>query len=207
MTDPADNPLLEFLLVVLASVMGPALADPALARRAAQQAIEAYQPRDTYELIATSQILAFALTALETLRLAAPPEVSPPMKLKLRANANGLNRVASDTTHILDKIREAAAAQAEIAAWQEPEPPAPRDQPTAPPPAGQPQDRPDWAAAMNRVAARLRATTPPAASVQRTVNALWIDTLDNVAREIAQGQHQPKPGDGPRLPAERSAPR
>jgi hypothetical protein len=51
---------------------------------------------------------------------------------------------------------------------------------------------------MNRVAARLRAATPAAASVQRTVNALWIDTLDNVAQEIAQGKHQP--------PAERSAP-
>jgi hypothetical protein len=205
MTDPADNPLLEFLLIVLASVMGPALNNPALARRAAQQAIEAYQPRDPLELIATGQILAFAMTALETLRLAATPEVSPPMQLKLRANANGLNRAARDTTRILDRIREAAAAQAEIAAWQHSEPPSPPDPPAAPPPAGEPRDRPDWAAAMNRMAARLRATTPPAASVQHTVNALWIDTLDNVAQEITQARHQPKRGTPP--PAGRPAPR
>jgi hypothetical protein len=39
---------------------------------------------------------------------------------------------------------------------------------------------------MNRVAARLCAATPPASSVQRTVNALWINTLNGVAAEIAQ---------------------
>jgi hypothetical protein len=196
MTDPADHPLLDFLLAVLTAVMAPALNNVALARRAAQQAIEAYQPQGTYELIATGQILAFAMTALEALRLAAPQDVSPSMQLKLRGNANGLNRAARDTTRILDKIRETAAAQASIAAWQEPEPPAPQTQKadaptTTPPPTNEPQDRPDWAAAMHRVAAGLRASTPPAGSIQRTVNALWIGTLNGVAQEITQSKHQP----------------
>lgn len=194
MTDPADNPLLDFLLAVLASVMAPALDDLALARRAAQQAIQAYQPQGTYELIATGQILAFAMTALEALRLAAPQDLSPSMKLKLRGNANSLNRAARDTTRILDQIRQTAAAQAAMAAWQEPEPPAPQDQKAdAPATTLQPQDRPDWAAAMNRVAAGLRANIPPAASIQRTVNALWIGTLNGVAREIAATKHLPNP--------------
>ena len=188
--------MLDFLLAVLTAVMAPALNNVALARRAAQQAIEAYQPQGTYELIATGQILSFAMAALEALRLAASQDLSPSIQLKLRGNANGLNRAARDTTRILDKIRQTAAAQAAIAAWQEPEPPAPQTQKadaptTTPPPTNEPQDRPDWAAAMHRVAARLRANTPPAASIQRTVNALWIDTLNTVAQEIAQSKHQP----------------
>lgn len=184
MTDPADNPLLEFLLVVLASIMGAALNDPALARRAAQQAIDAYQPQNTYELIATGQILSFAMAALETLRLAASPDLSPAKTLKLRANANGLNRAARDNTAILDKIRQTTAAQAALAAWQQP-----AATPAAPPPATDfPNPNPAWAAAMHRVAARLRANPPPAASIDRTVNALWIDTLNTVAHEIGHAQ-------------------
>lgn len=219
MTDPADNPVLDFLLAVLTSVMAPALGNPSLARRAAQQAIEACQPQGTYELLVTGQILAFAMTALEALRLAAPQDVSPSMQLKLRGSANGLNRAARDTTRILDTARQTKAAQAEIAQWQHPEwqhpewqaskppapePPAPTDESPAEAPsthAPPANTRPfnthlDWAAAMNRVAAKLRANTPPqarlranalpAASIQRTVNALWIDTLRSVAQEEAQ---------------------
>ena len=188
MTHPADNPLLDFLLAVLASIMGSALDDPALARRAAQQAIDAYQPQNTYELIATGQILSFAMAALETLRQAASPDLSPAKKLKLRGNANGLNRAARDNTRILDKIRQTAAAETRIAAWQQPDPP---QDATAPEPKPANESHPDWAAAMNRVAARLRANPPPAASFGRTVNTLWIDTLKTVAHDIAQPKRHP----------------
>jgi hypothetical protein len=190
MPESADNPLLDFLLAVLASVMAPALGDPNLARRAAQQAIEAYQPTTNHELIATGQILAFTLTALEALRLAAPQEMALSMKLKLRGNANGLNRAASDTTRLLDSIRQTPPALAEWYAPTAPKPPPPPDQSTANPSPNDKTEQSDWAAAMTRVAAKLQANTlhanpKPAASVQQTVNALWIDTLKTVAGEIA----------------------
>ncbi|WP_158928802.1 hypothetical protein [Acidisphaera sp. S103] len=160
---PADHPLLDYLLTVLAAVMTPALNDPALARKAAQQAIDAYQPQTTHELLATGQILAFALTALESLRLSAPEDVSPSMKLKLRANANGLNRSARDNTRLLE-------AKPPHPAWHTPEPPPPAN--------------PDWAGTMTRVAEKLGQNPPPAATTQHSVNALWIDTLKTVARDI-----------------------
>jgi hypothetical protein len=197
MIESADNPLLDFLLAVLASVMAPALGDPNLARRAAQQAIEAYQPNTNHELIATGQILAFALTALEALRLAAPPDVSPSMKLKLRGNANGLNRAARDTTRLLDTLHQTPPAMAEWHAQAASEPTPPSDQ-SAPNPLSpnDKRDQPDWAGAMTRVAAKLQANTlhanpPPAASIQRTIDALWIDTLKTVAGEIAPMKNQP----------------
>ncbi len=82
MSDTADSPLLDFLLAVPASIMAAGLGDTGLgdaglARRAAVQAIEAYQPRSTHELIATGQILSFALAALDTLRLSPPPPRRP----------------------------------------------------------------------------------------------------------------------------------
>ena len=116
----SDHPLLDYLLAVLASVMTPALNDPALARAAAQQAIDAYQPKTAARTDRHRPNLAFALTALEALRLAASEAVSPSLKLKLRSNANGLNRAARDNARILDTIRETVTP---LPAWHAPEPP------------------------------------------------------------------------------------
>jgi hypothetical protein len=190
----SENPLLDYLLTVLASVMTPALVDPARARTAAQQAIDAYQPKTDHELIATSQILAFALAALEALRLSGPEDVSPSMKLKLRGNANGLNKTARDNARILDAIRETPTP---LPAWFAPF--TPKANPTAPttpansanpanPPI--PTDKPDWASAMTRMAEKLSKNPPPPATVQHTVNALWIDTLKTVAQEITPAKNR-----------------
>ena len=51
------------------------------------------------------QILAFALTALDNLRLSMAPDLSLSMKLKLRGNANALNRCARDNSKLLEKAR------------------------------------------------------------------------------------------------------
>ena len=186
MTEATDSPLLDYLLAVLASIMAAGLGDAGLARRAALQAIEAFQPQGTHELIATGQILSFALAALDTLRLSAPPDLSLPMKLRARANANGLNRAARDNTRILQVIRQTPANKpakpAAMAGRQEPATPIPAPSRTAP--------IQDWASAMNTVAARLRAETPAAAPDQRTINELWIDTLTGVAAEIARAKHR-----------------
>jgi len=183
MTDHADSPLLEFLLVVLASVMGAGLGDAALARRAAVEAIEAYQPRGQGELIATGRILAFAMAGLDTLRLSAPADLSPSMKLKLRGTANGLNRSAKDN----GVLRGAGPASGSAVTEADSAPP-----PAVPPPP--PEKAPvvqDWAKAMRGVAGRLRQGAAEAAPEQRTLNALWIDALTGVAGEIGQGRHSP----------------
>jgi len=158
--------MLAYLLAVLESIMTPALADPALARAAAQQAFDAYQPRTVQELIATGQILSFALSSMENLRLAATETVSPSMQLKLRGNANGLNRSSRHASETLHAIRRTA-------------PHSDRQTPKAEPAPA----KANWAAAMTSVAAKLSAAQPPSTPAQRQVNALWIGALTNVAAE------------------------
>jgi hypothetical protein len=177
MTEP--SPLTAFLLTVLSSLIAPSLADPNQARLAAQEAIAAHN--GGHDPLTTVPILAFAFTALDTLRLSMPPDLSLSMKLKLRANANALNRSARDNTDRARRIAETRepnpAEQAAIMG----------SQPLETAAAIQPQDRSDWAGAMKTVASRLQAAT--ASPAQRTVNAMWAETLTNVGTEIAQGKH------------------
>ena len=85
-----DGSLMPFLLAVLTPFLtAGGILDPDLARQAATEAIAAYGDR---QLLTTGQVVAFALAALENLRLSAPPDLSLSMKLKLRGNANALNR-------------------------------------------------------------------------------------------------------------------
>jgi hypothetical protein len=187
MTELADSPMLAYLLAVLGSIMTPALADPALARKAAQQALDAYQPRTMMELIISGQILIFAISGMENLRLAAAETVSASMKLKLAGNANGLNRAARHNTQILHDIRQTAPHPD----WQVPEPPPAMPSPKPPSPKlpeGKPAPGPNatnWATAMTSVAAKLSAKTP-GGQAQRQFNALWIGALTTVAAEAAQ---------------------
>jgi hypothetical protein len=75
------------------------------ARLAAAQIIAAYQPAGSNQLINVAQVVAFAVTAIDNLRLSLPPDLSLSMKLKLRGNANALNRSARDNPHRLDAHR------------------------------------------------------------------------------------------------------
>jgi hypothetical protein len=174
------SPLTAYLLTTLAALMAPTLGDLQLARLAAQEAIDAHHTQGAHQQMTVAQILAFAVTALDTLRLSMPPDLSLSMKLKLRANANALNRSARDNTQILEQARRTEQAQApnlaEQAAemaWAAPEP-APEKPQT------------DWAGAMKTVAARLQAATASAAPAQQAVNALWIESLTGTANEIAK---------------------
>jgi hypothetical protein len=191
MTAPIEepSPLMAYLLAVLATLMAPALPDVHRARLAAREAIAAHQARGAHEQMTIAQIAAFAVAALDTLRLSMPDDVSLSMKLKLRGNANGLNRSAHDNTQILERGRRTAAPQqanlaeqAAAAGW---------DIPETPPPPAEPSSRPNLASAMQAVAARLQASTATASPAQRKNNAVWADTLTNVADEIAQGKHKP----------------
>jgi hypothetical protein len=192
--DPPTSPLMTYLLAILSTLMAPVLPDLALARLAAQEAIAAHQARGPHEQMTIAQILAFAVTALDTLRLSMPADLSLSMKLKLRGNANGLDRAARDNTSILEQARRTAqtpepnyAEHAATAGWEAAEPEPPTTQPKGPI---------DLAGAMKTVAARLQAGATTASAAQQKVNAMWADTLTNVATEIAQGKHQPTQGRG-----------
>jgi hypothetical protein len=98
-----ESHLLAFILAALAPLLtAGGVTDLPLARLAAQEAIAAYTARGQADLVGIAQILAFALAALDNLRLSMPTELSLSMKLKLRANA--LNRAARDATQTLGKM-------------------------------------------------------------------------------------------------------
>jgi hypothetical protein len=172
------SPFMAYLLTTLAALMAPTLGDLHLARLAAQEAIDAHHAQGAHQQMTVTQILAFAVTALDALRLSMPPDLALPVKLKLRANANALNRSARDNTQILEQARrteqapnlaEQAATMAEATPESAPEKP-----------------HTDWAGAMKTVAARLQAATAYATPAQQTVNALWIESLTGTANEIAK---------------------
>ena len=132
-TEHAPSHLMDFLLAALVPIFtAGSLTDIQHARLAAQEAIAAYTVRGQQKLVTIAQIVAFALAALDTLRLSMPAELPLSMKLKLRANANALNRAARDNTQTLEKawrtsmpletsLAEQAAMAASVeAAWQEP---------------------------------------------------------------------------------------
>jgi len=91
---PAD--LLMNLIVSLLAPMflGVAGGDVYLARMAAAEAVNGYQTRNIVNLIAIAQIIACGLAALGSLSLSMTDDLTLPMTLRLRGNANALNRSA-----------------------------------------------------------------------------------------------------------------
>ena len=105
MTEPTDL-LMEFVLSLLVPFLTTgSLTDPALARRAAAETIAAYKAAGQDQLVTIAQLVAFALASLDNLRLSMPQDLSLSMKLKLRGNANTLNRASQHATATLDRQR------------------------------------------------------------------------------------------------------
>jgi hypothetical protein len=178
MTETKTDALLEILLALLVPILSST--DPTLARRAAQQAIDEYRAHTNGELVTIAQIVGFAVTALDNLRLSAAGELSMSMKLKLRGNANALSKASHHATQTLEKARHAA----DWADTPDPEPiPAEPVPDTLPP---QEQNRRHWANAMTTVAAELQAKAPHVPAAQRQSDQLWIDVLTNVSTGLRQ---------------------
>jgi hypothetical protein len=122
--------MMELILGILAPLlMAGSITDLQCARLAAAEAIAAYNATGPNQLITTGQILAFAFTALDNLRLSMAPDLSLSMKLKLRGNANALNRSAAANTKLLEKARQdtrpeepSIAERAATAQWEDMEP-------------------------------------------------------------------------------------
>ena len=179
MTETKTDALLEILLALLIPILSTA--DPALARRAAQQAIDEYRADTHGRACHYRPDRRFpAVTALDTLRLSMAAELSNSMKLKLRGNANALSKVSHHATQTLEKARHAA----DWADTPEPEPIPAEPVPTTLPP--QEQNRRHWANAMTTVAAELQAKAAHVPAAQRQSDQLWVDVLTNVATGLRQ---------------------
>jgi hypothetical protein len=77
----------------------------ALARSAAFQTINAYCVRDKVSLIAIAKILAFDLATLSSLSLSMADKMSVSLALRLRGNANSLDRAAERNRRMLEQHR------------------------------------------------------------------------------------------------------
>jgi hypothetical protein len=109
-TEPRTDLLLEFMLASLAPLlMVGGIADFPSARRAARQAIDAYNASSQVELVTIAQTLGFALTALDDLRLSLAANLPLTMKLRLRGNAIALGRSSRHSSETLEKFRRTAA--------------------------------------------------------------------------------------------------
>jgi hypothetical protein len=162
-----STPLTEVILGFLTPLMLAAgLADTALARRAAQEAIAAYPP--DAPLTATAQVVGFAMAALDSLRLAAPAELAVTTKLRLRGSANALSRSSQ---------RAAVVAQ-----------PAPRPAGAAPEPRPARSVELAWADAMTDVAAECARDLAKLPPKQRRAEIIRINALNATAQKIRAGE-------------------
>jgi hypothetical protein len=146
------------------------ITDANLARLAAQQAIAAAQAGP---LVTIAQTVAFAMASLDSLRLSAPPDLSITTKLRLRGNANALNRSAN----------RAAAAQ-------KPQRHKPEIPSASPKPPTQESDRERetlWANAMTDVAAECSRNLAKLPPQQRRAEMIRIAALKATAAQLRKG--------------------
>ena len=89
----------DILMNLIAALLAPMFlcvtgGDVGLARMAAMETVSAYRARDLSDLIAIAQIIAYGLAALGSLSRSMEDDISLSMTLRLRGNANALNRSA-----------------------------------------------------------------------------------------------------------------
>ena len=114
MNPPSDAPCIpeptmpDPLQEIIVTLLLPLLPKADQARDAAGQAIAACRAQGQENLVSIAQIVGFALTALDNLRLSMPEDLSLSMKLKLRGNANALGR--SSQRAAVTKARHQASA-------------------------------------------------------------------------------------------------
>jgi hypothetical protein len=99
--------IFDKILAFLAPVfLGAATGDIGAAQEAASAMLASYNPRTNRELRFAALSIAFAFGALETLSKAAGPELALNQVLRLRGNANALNRSAQQNESRLEKLQK-----------------------------------------------------------------------------------------------------
>jgi hypothetical protein len=103
---PGSSILMSLIIALLSPMfLGVSAGDVSLARLAATETVNAYRARNHADLIAIAQIIAFGLAALGSLSLAMADDISLPMTLRLRGNANACNRSAEQNRRALNHTR------------------------------------------------------------------------------------------------------
>jgi hypothetical protein len=199
---PPPNLLMAFILSLLTPfLMTGGITDIDLARRATAETIAAYKVAGQDQLVTIAQIIAFALTSLDNLRLSLPQDLSLPMKLKLRGNAGALNRASQQATTALENQRRETPAPepdldpTEILAALETAKTVVQQAQTATQATRQnPPDRQTdaaWAAAMTGVAAEYTAELPNLTPAERSVQLARIAALSKIATSLGNGTAPP----------------
>ena len=185
---PSDQLLPDQLLQVVVAFLAPLLTIGSVddARLAARQAIAACTAAGQHSLVSIAQIVGLAMASLDNLRLAAAPDLSLPMKLKLRGNANALSRTSQNAAAIPNNRGRPAPTEAKPAS-------------DPPPQASEPD--PDEAQRQARVIATLRDThaqvrqaqaaepaeQPTEPLTQRQCDLSWASAMTEVANESSAG--------------------
>nr|WP_294513719.1 hypothetical protein [uncultured Rhodopila sp.] len=121
-----DRAVLDTILALLASLfLGAAGDDAEAARRAAKAMLDSYGARTNRELRLAALAIAFSFGALDALSRAAGSDLAVNQVLRLRGNANALNRAAEQNEKRLDnQLRQPAAGGLAPEPVPEPELPA-----------------------------------------------------------------------------------
>jgi hypothetical protein len=98
--------ILEKVLAFLAPLFLDVAGDIGAAREAAQVLLESYEPRTNRELRHAALAIAFSFGALDALSRSASSALSVNQVLRLRGNANALNRAALQNEQALEALRE-----------------------------------------------------------------------------------------------------
>jgi hypothetical protein len=219
---PADilmNLIVALLAPMFLSVTG---GDLAYARMAAIGTVNAYRIRSHADLIAIAQIIAFGLAALGSLSQSMADDVSLAMSLRLRANANALNRSAERSRRALTAGHAADPVLADIAITPDPvsapmndglgdiellasmasaqQPGPARATPapllTAATPAelaAEKRHQAMWAIAMVKEASELAASIPNLPIAERKAASIRVAVLGSTANELLTGASSPLP--------------
>ena len=188
--------------------------DVACARLAAMDTLAAYRATGPRSLITATTIIAFELAALWSLSQSMSDEISLSMTLRLRGNANSMDRAAERNRRTLEQdcriagspdlpneaALEAAVAEAQtmvqqanarIRAAQPPQAPAPVV--PAPNPAPMPEDerRAAWAGAMAQVAGEMTADMGTLSPKQRAAEMMRVEALTQTAAALVSGAPLP----------------
>jgi len=120
-TAPAETALGQVLAFLLPFFLKGAAGDADLAHATALQMLDSFAVTSSKDLLLAAQIIAFSLSALDTLGTAvAVTDLSPSARLRLRGNANALHRAGEQCRKALDRSYQRGMPVAAAAAGLQP---------------------------------------------------------------------------------------
>jgi hypothetical protein len=204
---PPDCPLqpAEILINVIVNLLAPmfliaAGGDIVCARTAAAETLDSYRSGSLADLIIIAKIIAFGLAALASLGLSMDDDLPIPMIIRLRANAAACDRAEHRNHRTLQQSPPERSTEPDRPA---PPPAQPKTQKQAAedpvpqaPPANEERHQAMWAAAAARIAAETAANLEDLSPEARQSASIWIDVLNDAAREFQAGSAAPRPRPG-----------